>query len=56
MQDAELMQSSESTDSLNESTPYLIFLKKFFFLFMIDYLLIEVTVVSKLHNDAKSQL
>jgi len=52
MQDAKLMQSSKPTNSLNQNAPYLTFLEKFFFLFMVYYLLIEVTIVGELHNNA----
>lgn len=50
------MKSFESTDSLNEDTPYLIFLEKLFFLLMLNYFLIKVTIVSELHDNATLKL
>lgn len=48
----EIMKCFEADDGLNENTPNLIFLKELFLLLVVDYLLVEVTVVGKLHDDA----
>lgn len=52
MKNAELVESSESTDGLDEGAPDLVFFKKFLLLLVVDNLLIEVAIVSELHDDA----
>jgi hypothetical protein len=53
MENIQSVQSFESDDCLDEHTPYFMLLEELFLLFMIDNLLIEVSVVCELHDDAK---
>ena len=52
MEDVEVMQSLQSDDSLDEHGPNLAFLEELLPLLALDYLLVEVTVVGELHDDA----
>ena len=52
MQYIEIVKCFETDNGLNEDTPNLIFLKELFLLLVIDYLLVKVAVVGKLHDDA----
>ena len=54
MKNFELVQSFESCNCLDEYTPYLVLLEKFLLFFMLDNLLVEVTVIRKLHHYAIS--
>ena len=46
------MQFFESDKDLYENIPNLFFFEEFFFLFVFDNFLIEVTVIGKFHDDA----
>jgi len=52
MQNIERMKRLQSHNCLGKYTPYFSLLKELSFLFMIYYLLIEVTIICKLHYDA----
>ena len=51
MQNFELMQGLKPNDGLNQDAPDLVLLEELFLLFVVDYLLIEVAVIGKLHHD-----
>jgi hypothetical protein len=53
MQNIESVKRLQTHNSLCEYTPYFSFLEEFIFLFMIDNLLIKITVVRELHYDAE---
>lgn len=53
MQNVQVVQSLQSNHSLNQHAPNLTFLEEIFFFLMIYYLLIEVAVVCKLHDNAE---
>jgi hypothetical protein len=46
------MQFFESGDCLDEDTPNLMLLKELLFLFVVDYLLVKVAIIGKLHDYA----
>lgn len=46
------MESFQPDDSLDEDAPNLALLEELLFLLVVDYLLIEISIVSKLHDDA----
>ena len=53
MKDLKLVQSFQPSDCLYEDTPYLLFLEELLLLFVVEYLLVKVTVICKLHHDAE---
>ena len=52
MENIEIVQRFEADYSLDEYTPYFIFLEEFLLLLVVNDLLVEVAVVSELHDDA----
>jgi hypothetical protein len=52
MQNIKRMKGIKPHDCLREYTPNIFLFEKLIFLFMFDYLLIEVPIVCKLHYDA----
>ena len=53
MKNVQCVQCLESDDSLYQYTPNLAFLEEFFFLLAVYDLLVEVSVISILHDNAK---
>ena len=53
MQNFEIVEIAETIKYLYKDGPNLFFRKELFFGFLLDYLLIEVSVVKKLHNNTK---
>lgn len=47
------MQGFEANDSLYQDTPNLMLFEELFLLFMVNYLLIEITVIGKLHHNTE---
>ena len=56
MKNAEVVQDLEADYSLNQNTPDLTLLEVLFLLLLVDYLLIEIPIVSELHDDAVSHI
>lgn len=54
VKNVESMEGTHAADGLYEYAPYLIFLEELFLLFMVDNLLIKVTIICILHYYAKS--
>lgn len=54
MKNVESMEGTHAADGLYEYAPYLIFFEELFLLFMVDNLLIKVTIIGILHDYAKS--
>jgi hypothetical protein len=52
MKNIKRMESFQPDDSLDEDAPNLALLEELLFLLVVDYLLIEISIVSKLHDDA----
>jgi hypothetical protein len=53
MKNIKRMESFQPDDSLNENAPNLTLFEELLFLLVIDYLLVKISIISKLHDDAK---
>ena len=47
------MKVAEAIEDLDEDSPDLLFREEFLFGFLLDYFLVEVSVIKKLHNNAE---
>jgi hypothetical protein len=56
VEDVEGVQGLESDNCLDEYAPDLALLEQLLALLMIDYLLVEVSIVGELHDDAASEV
>lgn len=50
MQNIKFMQTFQANDHLYKNSPYLVLLEKLFLLFMLDYFLVEISVIGVLHD------
>ena len=54
MKNVQLMKAFEPVDNLNEDDPDFLFVEKNFFVFVLNYFLVEIPIVQEFHNDAES--